>query len=234
MNILITGASKGLGYETVKAFCRQPGHHVFALSRDAKRLEQLDRECKMFREGSDLHILAFDLQKDDYYHTLRPAMLSAFGTVDILINNAGVMIHKPFQDFTDADFDRLFAVNVKSPFMLIRLLLPYMSKGSHIVNISSMGGFQGSVKFGGMSLYSASKGALAVLSECLAVEFNDRGIKVNCLAIGAVDTEMFREAFPGHNAPLSAEEMARFVTDFAMNGHRYFNGKVLPVAVSNP
>ncbi len=234
MNVLITGASKGLGYETVKVFCLRPGHHVFALSRDARGLQKLVRDCEASGAGSALHILPFDLRNGDYQHTLLPALLHAFDTVDILINNAGVMVHKAFHEFTPDDFDRLFDVNVKSVFRLIQLVMPYMHTGSHIVNLGSMGGFQGSVKFGGMSLYSASKGAVAIMSECLAREFSERGIKVNCLALGAADTEMFREAFPGIKAPLSTPEMALFIADFAVNGHRYFNGKVLPVAVSTP
>jgi NAD(P)-dependent dehydrogenase (short-subunit alcohol dehydrogenase family) len=234
MNILVTGASKGLGYETAKVFCRWPGHHVFALSRDAWGLQRLVKACEASGAGSTLHILPFDLRNDDYQHSLLPAVLNAFDTVDILINNAGVMVHKAFQEFTVDDFDRLFDVNVKSVFRLIQLVLPYMHANSHIVNLGSMGGFQGSVKFGGMSLYSASKGAIAVMSECLAREFSERGIKVNCLALGAADTEMFRGAFPGIKAPLSTPEMAQFIADFAINGHRYFNGKVLPVAVSTP
>jgi NAD(P)-dependent dehydrogenase (short-subunit alcohol dehydrogenase family) len=109
-----------------------------------------------------------------------------------------------------------------------------MLEGSHIVNISSMGGFQGSSKYRGLSYYSASKAAIGCLTECLAIEFSEAGIKVNCLAIGAVQTEMFEEAFPGLKAPVSASEMGRYVSEFALNGHKFFNGKILPVAISNP
>ena len=107
-------------------------------------------------------------------------------------------------------------------------------QNAHIVNIGSMGGFQGSAKFKGLSLYSSSKGALAILSECLAEELKERKIFVNCLALGSAQTEMLSEAFPGYHAPLTAREMAGFVVDFATRGHRWFNGKVLPVAVSTP
>jgi NAD(P)-dependent dehydrogenase (short-subunit alcohol dehydrogenase family) len=109
-----------------------------------------------------------------------------------------------------------------------------MQKGSHIVNISSMGGYQGTSKYPGLSYYSASKAALAILSECLAVEFRELGIKVNCLALGSVQTEMFSEAFPGHRASVSAEDMGEFIAEFALTGHKVFNGKILPVAISNP
>ncbi|HYW96685.1 MAG TPA: SDR family oxidoreductase, partial [Bacteroidales bacterium] len=103
-----------------------------------------------------------------------------------------------------------------------------------VVNIGSMGGFQGSVKFSGLSHYSASKAALAVLTECLAVEYNQTGIAFNCLAIGSVSTGMLNEAFPGYDAPVKPEDMADFIYDFAVNGHRFMNGKILPVALSTP
>jgi 3-oxoacyl-[acyl-carrier protein] reductase len=117
---------------------------------------------------------------------------------------------------------------------VIRVIKPLMHKGSHIINISSMGGFQGSQKFNGLSYYSASKAAIASLSECLALEFSEAGISVNCLALGSVQTEMLNEAFPGYKAPVSPKVMAEFICDFALNGHKFINGKVIPVAISNP
>jgi NAD(P)-dependent dehydrogenase (short-subunit alcohol dehydrogenase family) len=83
-------------------------------------------------------------------------------------------------------------------------------------------------------LYSASKGAVAVLTEAMAEEFKEKQIRVNCLAYGAVQTEMLAEAFPGYKAPLLPDDMAAFVSDFALNGHHFFNGKILPVSLSTP
>jgi NAD(P)-dependent dehydrogenase (short-subunit alcohol dehydrogenase family) len=97
-----------------------------------------------------------------------------------------------------------------------------------------MGGFQGSAKFKGLSAYSSSKSALAGLTECLAEELKEKNIAVNCLAIGAVQTEMLNKAFPGYQAPLKANEMAAFISEFAVNGHKYFNGKIIPVSSSTP
>ena len=85
-----------------------------------------------------------------------------------------------------------------------------------------------------VSAYSSSKAALANLTECLAVEFKEKNIAVNCLALGATQTEMLSEAFPEYKAPLTAKEMAEFIVYFSLNGHRYFNGKIIPVALSNP
>ena len=109
-----------------------------------------------------------------------------------------------------------------------------MKDAGHIVNISSMGGFQGSAKFPGLSAYSASKGALGILTECLAEELKDKNIKVNCLALGSSQTEMFEAAFPGVEAGTLAFEMGRYVAEFAQNGHKYYNGKILPVANTTP
>jgi NAD(P)-dependent dehydrogenase (short-subunit alcohol dehydrogenase family) len=128
----------------------------------------------------------------------------------------------------------MFSVNTKAPFLIVKALLPYFNKPSHIVNISSMGGFQGSVKFSGLSLYSASKGALAILTECLAEELKEKDIKVNCLALGSVQTEMLAEAFPGYKAQSGPAEMAEFIDNFALNAHRNMNGKIIPVSSTTP
>jgi NAD(P)-dependent dehydrogenase (short-subunit alcohol dehydrogenase family) len=157
-----------------------------------------------------------------------------FGRVDILVNIAGFLITKDFLDMANDEARLMMETNFFGPASLIRILKPIMPAGSHIVNITSMGGFQGSAKYKGLSYYSASKAALACLTECLANEFAEYGISVNCLALGAVQTEMLDEAFPGYKAPVDAKQMAKFISDFALNGHKFFNGKILPVAVGNP
>lgn len=229
MNIIITGTSKGIGFECVKAFAKDAQHNILAVSRDQLGLEKLIADC----DGSRVFPLVFDLTEKNYNSLIKEA-LKHFQRVDILINNAGKLVNKPFDQFTEADFDEMFAVNVKSVFRLIQLLLPYMAENSHIVNIGSMGGFQGSAKFPGLALYSASKGALAILTECLAEEFQNQRISVNCLALGSAQTQMFADAFPGYQASLSAVQMAGFIKEFAISGHRYFNGKILPVSLSTP
>jgi len=147
---------------------------------------------------------------------------------------AGHLVTADFLELTENDSRKMMETNFFGPARIIRMLVPVMHSGSHIVNISSMGGFQGSSKYRGLSVYSASKAAIACLSECLAGEFSDLGISVNCLALGSVQTQMFNTAFPGFRAQMSPEEMAAFIVWFAINGNQYFNGKVLPVSVSNP
>ncbi len=229
MNIIITGASKGIGWELCKKFIKKGNHNVIGISRSSKSFGN----DPIFKEKRFSH-LKLDLSNSNVNEDIIPFLSSKFDKIDILINNAGLLINKPFKELTNEDFDALFNVNVKSIFRLVRDLLPIFNKGAHIVNISSMGGFQGSSKFPGLSLYSASKGALAILTECMAEEFKENKISANALALGAVQTEMLGAAFPGYKAPLSAKEMAEFIYDFAINGQKYFNGKILPVSLSTP
>lgn len=229
MNIVVTGAGRGIGYGLVKEFLKS-GHIVIAVSRNISRLEALAGKTTKGK----LIALSLDLEDDDAPAIIENAVINELGQVNILVNNAGLLINKPFQLLGSDDFDRLFNVNVKAPFNIIRALSNHFVKGAHIVNIGSMGGYQGSAKFPGLSLYSASKGALAILTECLAEELKPAEIKVNCLALGAAQTEMLSEAFPGYQAPVSADEMASFIAWFALNGHQFFNGKILPVSLSTP
>lgn len=224
MDIIITGCSRGIGLELVKLMSAQ-GHRILAVSRNIQALENI----------STLVIpLSLDLTQAGFGSVLVQKMNAINMYPDCVINNAGFLVNKPIDQLSDDDFDAMFHVNMKGPFLLVQALADRLRKGAHIVNIGSMGGYMGSAKFPGLSLYSASKAALAVFSECLAEEWKEKGVKVNCLALGAAQTEMLAAAFPGYNAPVSAAEMASFIADFSLNGHRYFNGKVLPVSVSTP
>lgn len=234
MNIVITGASKGIGAEIVKLFCKHKGNRVVAISRSGDGLRKLYNECQ--KTNSDLKLLTaeFDLSQFEFYPFLLQKIESFFPQCDILINNAGRLYNKSIEKMEPQDFDDIFHVNVKGVYFLSQLLLPIMPNGSHIVNIGSMGGIQGSKKFAGLSAYSASKGAVAVMSESMAEELKEKGIRVNCLALGAVQTEMFEKAFPGMKALQSPPQMAQYIVDFALNSHKFINGKVLPVSISLP
>ncbi len=229
MNIIINGGTRGIGRDVAFLLACDPGNKILVTGRNESALDSL-------RTMKD-NILTFrmDLSEfDTYAESFRKYVLENLSNVDILINMAGTLISEKFDIISDKDARMMMDVNFFGTAFIIRLIKPFMNKGSHIVNISSMGGFQGSVKFGGLLFYSASKAALANLSECLAVEYSDSGINVNCLALGAVQTEMLEEAFPGYQAPVSSEEMSRYIADFALHGSKYFNGKVIPVAVNNP
>jgi short-subunit dehydrogenase len=231
MNIIITGASSGIGREAALSLAESPLNRVFVIARNEKALRRLAGEC----ENKNIVAMPFDITASRKSVTeLKNSLSDDPGTIDILINNAGYLVNKPFETHTDEEIASTVAVNLTGPAALISALLPLMSRGSHVVNIGSMGGFQGSLKFTGLSWYSAAKGALAILTESLAAEYADRGISFNCLCPGAVQTEMLGKAFPGFTAPVSPADMGAFVADFAVNGNKFFNGKILPVALSVP
>lgn len=237
MNIIITGASRGIGYQTALQFCRIPDNHVIAISRNQTNLENLLQEKNQAGLPGKLTLYPFDLTDlENNGAELFMHLKEHFQHVHVLINNAGLLINQSFEDFSSAEAQNIMNVNFFSPAALIQLLLPLLGgkEFSHILNISSMGGFQGSSKFPGLSYYSASKAAIASLTECLAEEFKERNIFSNCLALGAVQTEMLGEAFPGYKAPVKPEEIAQWIAGFAENGFRFFNGKILPVSVSTP
>ncbi|MGN0022348.1 MAG: SDR family NAD(P)-dependent oxidoreductase [Sphingobacterium hotanense] len=234
-NIIVTGASSGIGFEAVLDLTANKDHKVIALARSADKLRKLHEiASSLNHDGGTLYPAQFDIVYDNYPDSLVPFIQSKFEQVDILINNAGALINKPFLESTNEDFAQMLQSNLIGHINMIRHIAPLMKEGSHIVNISSMGGFQGSAKFPGLSAYSTSKAALAVLTECLAEEFKDKGIKVNCLALGSSQTEMFEAAFPGVEAGTLAFEMGRYIAEFAQNGHKYYNGKILPVANTTP
>jgi NAD(P)-dependent dehydrogenase (short-subunit alcohol dehydrogenase family) len=204
------------------------------LARSETRLGKLLEIAKGLNPDCVLYPVAFDIVHDDYHDLLQFINSHLDGRVDILINNAGILINKPFTELLETDFVEMLQSNFIGHVRIIQSLLPLMPAGAHILNIGSMGGFQGSAKFPGLSAYSASKAALHTLTECLAQELAEQQIKVNCLALGSAQTEMLEKAFPGYESPVMAFEMGKYIADFALTGHRFFNGKVLPVAVTTP
>jgi NAD(P)-dependent dehydrogenase (short-subunit alcohol dehydrogenase family) len=233
MNIIITGASSGIGFETALELTLDAQNTVVCIARTAEKLRKLLEIAKGITPECNLLPVEFDIVNDDY-NALVPFLKERLGSVDVLINNAGSLVNKPFLETTAADMWQMLESNVMGHFNMIQNVVPLMGSGSHIVNIGSMGGFQGTVKFPGLSAYSSSKSALHTLTECLAQELVETGIKINCLALGSAQTEMLEKAFPGYESPVMAFEMGKYVADFARTGHRFFNGKTLPVAVTTP
>ena len=227
-NIIITGASRGIGRDTALQLAKD-GHRVLALSRNEAALKVLQEEA-----GDNLHYLAYDITSPDARPLLE--IIEPWGTVDVLINNAGYLLNKPFHETTGTDWENVMGVNFHGPVHLLQMLRPFLqaAEKAHVLNIGSMGGYQGSSKFPGLLAYSVSKAAIATLTECLAEEWKESGVCVNCLALGAVQTEMLAAAVPGMQAPVSSEQMGGLLSYFALQGHHFFNGKVLPVSVSTP
>ena len=210
----------------VKLFANQ-GHHVLALSRNDQPIKKLNLK--------NVDAIPFDLNNASDYVAVEEYVKSNWSShVDVLINNAGLLLNKPFSETTMSDFDLVYRINVYGVAELTRICIPFMGQSGHVVTISSMGGVQGSMKFPGLAAYSSSKGAVITLTELLAEEYKETGPSFNVLALGAVQTEMLEEAFPGYQAPISAEGMAEYITDFALNGHKIYNGKLLQVSSSTP
>lgn len=232
MNYLITGASRGIGYDTALALAADASRKILVVSRRAKALEQLASAAEQQYGHRNVFYMEADLA--ELSGTILYDWVNTFGPLQGIVNNAGVLINKPFAELTMADWQQSFNVNLFGVVNLLQELKPLIASRSHIVNIGSMGGFQGSSKFPGLVAYSASKAALANLTECLAEEWKEADIRCNCLALGAVQTEMLATAFPGFQAPVSSREMGEMVANFLLQGHTFFNGKVLPVSVSTP
>ena len=223
MKVVITGASRGIGFEMVKQFLSN-GHQVMAISRNQEKLLEL--------EQSGANTLAFDLTAENFSPVIDA--IKSFGKIDILINNAGALVNKPLSQMTNEDINYVYSVNVFSVIKLTRDLLVHFNNDAHIVNIGSVGGVQGSVKFCGLSTYSSSKGAITILTECLAEEFKESSLRFNALALGAVQTEMLKEAFPDYQANTTAAEIANYIYRFATQDGKLYNGKILTVSSSTP
>lgn len=224
-NIVITGTSRGIGYELVALFTNA-GHNVLALSRNEVPISGLDI--------SNCQCMPCDITSASDLKKVSQFLSTEWKHVDVLINNSGYLVNKPFSKLTQEDFQEAYDVNVFGAAAMTQTVLPFMKKEGHVVNISSMGGIQGSAKFPGLAAYSSSKGALITLTEVLAEEYKEKGPSFNVLALGAVQTEMLEEAFPGYKAPLTAKEMGKYIMDFALKGNQFYNGKVLQVSKTTP
>lgn len=224
--IVVVGASRGIGLEVVKRFASDAGNRVICFSRSFDTPNAL-------AGFPTVETHALDLASDNV-RTQLETVLAGVPVIDILINNAGYIVVKPFAELTHEEITTSYQVNVIGVMETIQACLPKLKAGAHVVSVSSMGGFQGSMKFAGLAAYSTSKAAVASLTELLAEELKDTGIKVNCLCLGSVQTEMLEQAFPGYKAPLQPEEMAAFICDFACTAHRYMHGRIIPVSLTTP
>lgn len=224
--IVVVGASRGIGRAIVELLAQNPAHNIIALARN---VEKMNDAFSKYENVTTFHL---DLAAVDIRNECEKISAS-LDTIDILINNAGKLVNKPFLELTHEDIQSCYAVNVVGVMETTQAFLPKMTK-AHIVNVSSMGGFQGSVKFAGLSAYSTSKAALCSFTELFSEEFKDTQIAMNCLCLGAAQTEMLEEAFPGYIAPVSAEKMAEYIVNFALTADQWMKGKIIPVSLSTP
>ena len=239
MNIVISGASSGIGYETVKALAKSGNHKIFAIARSANKLQHLSKAVINTNPNTEIGFLSFDLNTIEFAE-LEQAMADFFQFkqaqyIDILINNAGYLVNKPLIESSWDDWQESFQVNAYSAFALSKVLFPYFSKTelTHIVNIGSMAGVQGMEKFNGLGFYSASKAAINSLTESMAGEWRKYNIHTNCINPGSVSTDMLAKAFPGFEAPVTSEEFGQFVADFALSNGKIMNGRLISASLRN-
>jgi NAD(P)-dependent dehydrogenase (short-subunit alcohol dehydrogenase family) len=231
-NIVVTGASSGIGREVSLAFSSMAGFRVFAV---ARRLELLD-SLVLESESRNVIPVQMDLSSGDVGPLLQALKREGVSHISVLVGNAGMLLNKSFEEIELDEWDAIYRTNVIGPAILVRDLMPFLGQEgvSHVVHISSMGGITGTAKFPGLTAYSSSKGAFSVLTEVLAEEYKESSVVFNGLALGSVATEMLEKAFPGYQAKVSASEMAGFIVRFGLDGWRFFKGKVLPVSNSTP
>tara|TARA_E500000331_G_C17252941_1_gene711915 strand:+ start:944 stop:1615 length:672 start_codon:yes stop_codon:yes gene_type:complete len=220
--IVVTGTSSGIGFE----ICTQAAklnHKVISISRNKEPLKDI----------SGIESYSIDITKKSSINRFINDLKNKEIEIDILINNAGYLANELFKDTTYESFKTTFDVNIFGLAEITRSLIPYINKEGHVINISSIGAVNGSKKFPGLSVYSSSKAAVIALTEVLAEEYQE-GPSFNVLALGAVQTKMLKEAFPDYNVNTKSDEMAKYIIDFAINGNKLFNGKLISVSNSNP
>jgi 3-oxoacyl-[acyl-carrier protein] reductase len=232
--VLVTGVSRGVGFEILLQLAQKPNIHVIGVSRNKLGIDKLRNKCTSHGSNS-FALIEGDITQTELQSKLNTA-LEPHGKLDVLIHSAGAIVNKPFQEISLADLQYCYTTNVFAPYLLTQQLLPWLAKSNlaHVVNIGSMGGVQGSAKFPGLSAYSSSKGALITLTECLAEELKNQNIVVNCVNLGAVQTEMLEAAFPGYIANHKPQEIAKWLIEFALNSHLFMNGKSIQLSNSTP
>jgi NAD(P)-dependent dehydrogenase (short-subunit alcohol dehydrogenase family) len=233
-SVLITGAGSGIGREVCLSFLTS-GWNVIGLLRNVVQGESLKNACEDLR--GTLSLIHVDLNDSDFLDSITNGLSDLdIDSLDVLINVAGGLDVKELNDIDETHLKSMMRINFEVPVLLTKELIPFLSNGgsSNIINITSMSGFQGSVRFPGLSIYGASKAALGSWTESIAVELVSKNIHANALAIGSVNTDMLQKAFPDYEATINPEEMAEYIYSFASLGYKFYNGKTLSVAITNP
>jgi len=214
---VVTGASSGIGAACARKLLERGARVVlFARSLAARH------EDRMLAVSGDV-------ADEAAIERLFAETEARFGTCDILINNAGMIDPKPMEATSASDWDRMFAVNVRGAFLCARRALRAMKAGATIVNVASISGVVGPEKFPGYVSYCASKGAVISMTEAMAVEVKSRGVRVNCVSPGSVDTKMWAEASGGAPADMRPDEVAETILFLASDASRPLNGQNLHV-----
>ena len=222
---IVTGASSGIGRAVAELFAER-GARVAICARSAEKLDEIAA-----RHADRMLAVAGDVADPQTVERLFAAAEARFGACDVLVNNAGMIDPKPIVQVTAEEWDRMFAVNVRAAFLASKRALPAMiaRRSGAIVNVSSISGVLGPEKFAGWTSYNASKAALIGMTEALAVEVKEHGVRVNCVSPGSVDTAMWAEASGGSPAEMTAAEVAETILFLASDASRPINGQNLHV-----
>jgi NAD(P)-dependent dehydrogenase (short-subunit alcohol dehydrogenase family) len=183
---LITGASRGMGRATALALAAAGARVIVHFGRNANEAKKVVDQIRA--AGGRADAVSADLATPDGAHMLAAQVRNLIGDrLDIFVSNAGISNAATFENMTVKDFDDLFAVNVRAPYFLVQQLLPILSDGSNIVFLSSLGA---RAAVGTLSAYASTKGAISTLVKYFAVALGPRGIRVNAVAPGVIDTDM--------------------------------------------
>lgn len=230
--IIITGGSKGIGGACARLFVAEGGK-VVIVARHLDTLLLLARSLEEEFGRNRVFPIQADISKESEVKELFKKTQMKFGPVSILVNNAAIVRVKNFIKYDVQTWDEIMSINIRGMFLCCREAFRQIGKsgqGGVIVNISSLAGIQGLDKFKGLSAYVVSKFGVVGLTESLAVEGKSLGIRVNCVAPGAVDTDMLRQAVPFLKTSTKPEDIARiilFLSDDKQS--RSLNGSTLQI-----
>jgi 3-oxoacyl-[acyl-carrier protein] reductase len=233
---LVTGASRGIGRATARALAAAGARVIVHYGNAVGEAESLVAEIR--GSGGKADAVGADLAAPDGAHKLAKEVRTLIGDrLDILVANAGVATSASIEDQTVADFDRMFAVNVRAPFFLLQQLLPALGEGSSVVLLSSLAA---RASVGVLPAYSATKGAIDTLVKHFGALLGPRGIRVNAVAPGVIDTDMssFARSDEGRNYTLSiqalqrighADDVADVIAFLASDASRWVTGDTIQV-----
>jgi len=201
---IVTGAASGIGRASAIAFARE-GARVLVADRSQSGAEETAR-C-ISADGFETEAIEVDVSSEADVQRMVNKAVARWGRIDVLFNNAGVLLVKSVEQMTEAEWDHVLAVNVKGAFFAVKHVVPHMRRtgGGSILNTGSIASLAGQV---GTPAYSASKGAIALLTKSLALDLGRDRIRVNCICPGITDTPMLREHL-GHGAEGEARIKAR-------------------------
>lgn len=196
--VIITGGASGIGKATAERFLEE-GAKVAILDVSEKNGEAALKELK--KKGFTPLVLTGDVAKSSDVKKMVSTAKARLGRIDVLFNNAGILVEGTVEDVTEKDWDRIMAVNVKGVFLMAKEVVPIMLKQRKgaIVNNASCSGLVGDRN---AIAYNTSKGAVVLMTKCMALDYAKKNIRVNCVCPGEIDTPMFRQEARSRKMPV--------------------------------